>query len=49
MSTAAWSWTTVIALCALAAIVLATQGYTGYSIVAGAVGLSAGVNLLRWP
>lgn len=28
---------------------LAVNGYTGYSIVVGAVGLSAAVNLLDWP
>ncbi len=43
------SWITVIATCALAVVLLAINGYTGYSIVVGAVGLSASVNLLNWP
>jgi len=43
------SWITVIAVCALAVVLLAVNGYTGYSIVVGAVGLSAAVNLLEWP
>lgn len=43
------SWLTVIAICAVAVIMLALNGYTGYSIVVGAVGLSAAVNLLHWP
>lgn len=43
------AWITVCAICALAVILLAVQGYTGYSIVVGAVGVSAAVNLLRWP
>jgi hypothetical protein len=40
------SWITVIAACALAVLLLAVNGYTGYSIVVGAVGLSAAVNLV---
>jgi hypothetical protein len=36
----------VIAVCAIAVLLLALNGYTGYSIVVGAVGLSAAVNLL---
>jgi hypothetical protein len=43
------SWITVIAICALAVAMLAVNGYTGYSIVVAAVGLSAAVNLLDWP
>jgi hypothetical protein len=43
------SWLSVIAISAAAAIMLAVNGYTGYSIVVGAVGLSAAVNLLDWP
>jgi hypothetical protein len=43
------SWITVVAICALAAALLAIDGYTGYSIVVGVVGLSAAVNLLDWP
>jgi hypothetical protein len=40
------AWWIVIALCAIAVLLLALNGYTGYSIVVGAVGLSAAVNLL---
>jgi hypothetical protein len=43
------AWFTVIGTCALAVVLLAVNGYTGYSIVVGAVGLSAAVNLLHWP
>jgi hypothetical protein len=41
-----WSWLTVVVICALAVVLLAIGGYTGYSIVVGAVGASAAVNLL---
>ncbi len=40
------SWLTIIALCAIAVILLAINGYTGYAITAGAVGAAASVNLL---
>lgn len=40
------SWLTVIAVCGIAVVLLAIGGYTGYSIVVGAVGLAAAVNLL---
>lgn len=40
------SWIAVVAICALAVVLLAINGYTGYSLVVGAVGLSAAVNLL---
>lgn len=40
------SWLTVVAACAIAALVMALNGYVGYPIVLGAVGLSAAVNLL---
>jgi hypothetical protein len=43
VSLAQGSWLTVV--CVIAAILLAVGGYTGYSIVVGAVGLSAAVNL----
>ena len=43
------AWVTVCAVCALAVVLLALEGYTGYSIVVGAVGLSAAVNLLNFP
>jgi hypothetical protein len=36
----------IVGLCLAAVLLLAINGYTGYSIVAGAVGLSAAVNLL---
>ncbi len=49
MSFARASWITVLGICAVAVIMLAINGYTGYSIVVGAVGLSAAVNLLDWP
>jgi hypothetical protein len=35
----------VVAVCAIAAILLAISGYSGYAIVSGAVGLSAAINL----
>jgi hypothetical protein len=40
------SWLTVVVACAIAAILLAISGYTGYSIVVAAVGGSAAINLL---
>lgn len=40
------SWLTVVAVCAIAVVLLAVGGYTGYSIVVAAVGLAAAVNLL---
>jgi hypothetical protein len=40
------SWLTVVVICAISVILLAVGGYTGYSIVVGAVGLAAAVNLL---
>ena len=40
------SWLTVVIVCAIAALILALNGYVGYPIVVGAVGLSAAVNLL---
>jgi hypothetical protein len=36
----------VVAICAIGALLLLVNGYVGYSIVAGAVGLSAAINLL---
>jgi hypothetical protein len=45
VSLAQGSWLTVVIVCVIAAILLAVGGYTGYSIVVGAVGLSAAVNL----
>jgi hypothetical protein len=40
------SWLTVVVICAIAVVLLAIGGYTGYSIVVGAVGLAAAVNLI---
>ena len=40
------SWLTVVGACAIAVVLLALSGYTGYSIVVGFVGASAAVNLL---
>jgi len=40
------SWLTVVGLCAIATLLLAISGYTGYSIVVAFVGASAAVNLL---
>jgi hypothetical protein len=40
------SWMVVVGVCALAVVLLAWNGYTGYSITVGAVGLAAAVNLL---
>jgi len=40
------AWLTIVAVCAIGVILLAINGYTGYSITAGAVGLAAAVNLL---
>jgi hypothetical protein len=46
VSLARASWLTVVIICAIAAVIMALDGYTGYSIVLSAVGLSAAVNLL---
>jgi hypothetical protein len=46
VSLARASWLTIVIVCAIAAVILVLQGYTGYSIVLAAVGLSAAVNLL---
>jgi len=43
------AWSTIVGICAVAVVLLAVEGYTGYAIVSGAVGLSAAVNLLDWP
>jgi hypothetical protein len=40
------SWLAVVAICAIGAILLAINGYSGYSIVVTAVGIAAAVNLL---
>ena len=49
MSLARASWITVVGICAVAVVLLALGGYTGYSITVGAVGLAAAVNLLPGP
>lgn len=36
----------VVGVCAIAVILLGLNGYVGYSITVGAVGLAAAVNLL---
>lgn len=49
MSLARASWITVVAVCAVAAILFAIGGYTGYAATVTAVGLAAAVNLLPNP
>ena len=49
MSLARASWLTVVAVCAIAAVLFAISGYTGYTITLIAVGLAAAVNLLPGP
>ena len=46
MSVSKISWLIVVGLCAIAVILLALNGYVGYSITVGAVGTAAAVNLL---
>lgn len=40
------TWLTIVGACAIAVILLAINGYTGYAITVGAVGAAAAVNLL---
>ena len=49
MTLARASWIIVVAVCAIAAILFAFSGYTGYAITLVAVGLAASVNLLPPP
>jgi hypothetical protein len=49
VSLARASWITVVAVCAIAAILFAISGYTGYTVTVSAVGLAAAVNLLPSP
>jgi len=49
VSLARASWITVVAVCAIAAVLFAISGYTGYTITLIAVGLAAAVNLLPPP
>ena len=46
MSPSRVAWWTVVGACAVTVVVLALDGYVGYPIVVGAVGLAAAVNLL---
>jgi hypothetical protein len=39
------AWISVVVACALTAILLALNGYTGYSVTVGMVGVAAAVNL----
>jgi hypothetical protein len=49
VSLARASWITVVAVCAIAAVLFAISGYTGYTVTLIAVGLAAAVNLLPSP
>ena len=49
MTLARASWIIVVAVCAIAAVLFASTGYTGYAITLVAIGLAAGVNLLPPP
>ena len=49
VSLARASWITVVVVCAIAAILFAISGYTGYTVTVIAVGLAAAVNLLPSP
>ena len=49
MSLARASWIVVVAVCAIAAVLFAFSGYTGYAVTVMAVGLAAAVNLLPSP
>lgn len=40
------AWIVTVGVCAIASALLLVNDYTGYSLVVGAVGLSAAVNLL---
>ena len=43
------SWIVVVGVCAIAAVLFAISGYTGYTVTVSAVGLAAAVNLLPSP
>ncbi len=45
MNAARVSWLTTVVICAIAALLLALNGYTGYSLTLIAVGVAAAVNL----
>jgi hypothetical protein len=40
------SWIITVVICAIAAVLFAFSGYTGYAVTLVAVGLAASVNLL---
>jgi hypothetical protein len=40
------SWIITVVVCAIAAVLFAVSGYTGYAITLVAIGLAASVNLL---
>ena len=39
-------WSVIVGICAIGVLLLALNGYSGYSIVVAAVGGAAAVNLL---
>lgn len=49
MSLARLSWIVVVGICAIAAVLFAFGGYSGYAVTITAVGLAAAVNLLPSP
>ncbi|HEU5062154.1 MAG TPA: hypothetical protein VFT79_03250 [Solirubrobacterales bacterium] len=49
MTLARASWIITVVICAIAAILFASTGYTGYAITLVAIGLAASVNLLPPP
>jgi hypothetical protein len=49
MTLARASWIIVVAVCAIAAVLFAISGYTGYTYTLIAVGAAAAVNLLPPP
>jgi hypothetical protein len=49
VSVARASWYIVVAVCAIAAVLLAVSDYTGYAVTVAAVGAAAAVNLLPPP
>jgi len=46
VSLARASWIITVVICAVAAVLFAFSGYTGYAVTLVAVGLAASVNLL---
>ena len=49
VSVARISWLLIVVACAVAAVLLLLNGYSGYFGVLIAVGLAAASNLLTWP